>query len=84
MKRLFEEENGLLVLDEIVCKKDSFKLIMQDGIVSDDEITAQSDLVISLLKRIDNELDEKSKELVTDAIAELSVLFEINSLKRGE
>ncbi len=84
MQRLFDEKNGLLLLDEIVYQKASFQAIIQDQVVSGQEIIDQANLVISLLKRIETELDEGQKELVIDAIAELAVLYQINTLYKGE
>ncbi len=84
MRKLFDEKNGLLLLDEIVYEKDSFKSIVQDGIISDSEIMRQAEDVINLLKRIDNELSEPQKELVVDAICELAVLYQVSALHKGE
>ena len=84
MKRLFDEKNDFLILDEIVYEKESFKAIVQDGVVSDDEIMKQSEVVISLLKRIEAELNDEQEEMVIDAISELAVLYQINSLRKGD
>ncbi len=84
MKQLFDETTGLLLLDEIVCEKESFRAITQDAVISDDEIMQQSALVISLLQKIEQELDETQRTLVLDAISELAVLYQIHSLKEGE
>ncbi len=83
-RKLFDEKSGLLLLDEIICEKDSFKSIVQDGIVSDNEIMRQAEDVITLLKRIDSELNEAQKELVVDAISELAVLYQVSTLHKGE
>ncbi len=83
MKQLFDEKTGLLLLDEIVCEKESFRAITQDTMISDDEIMQQSALVVSLLQKIEQELDEAQRTLVLDAISELAVLYQIHSLKEG-
>ena len=36
--KLFDAETGYLLLDEVVESKDSFKKIMEDGIITDEEM----------------------------------------------
>ena len=40
---MFFNEKGILNIDEIVARNDSFQKIMEDGIVTDEEVKAQSD-----------------------------------------
>jgi len=83
MKRLFDEENGLLLLDEIVYDSPSYQALMDGHMVIDDEIMTQSGRVITLLKEIDEKLNSEDKDLVVKTISELAVLYEINALKGG-
>ena len=46
---MFFIEKGILNIDEWVANNDSFKKIMEDGIVTDEEVKAQSDKVVSML-----------------------------------
>lgn len=74
---MFFDQNGMLDLDEIVADNASFKKIMEDGIVSEDEIKEQSDRVISKLKDMESKYDEKTLQEVRDLISEFSVLYAI-------
>ena len=82
MKKFFDEETGILRLDEMVVENPSFKKIMADNVVTDEEIKEQSELVISLLKSLENELSDKEFEKVSRAITEMSVLYAINQYKQ--
>lgn len=53
MKKLFDEKNGLLLLDELVLEMDSYQKIIADRIITDDEIMAHSAVVVDLFKQID-------------------------------
>ena len=83
MRRLFDEENGLLLLDEIVFDSPSYQALMDGHVVIDDEVITQAERVITLLKEIDEKLSIEDKELVVKVISELAVLYEINALKGG-
>lgn len=84
MLRLFDEETGYFLLDEIVLSRPSFQRITEDAEITDEEVMAQAELVIALLKRVDAALEEKEKRLVADALAELAVLYQINARKGGK
>jgi len=75
MSRWFDADSGLLRLDEMVAEQETFRKIMSDGVVTDAELSAQSDRVLTLLHRLDSELDEISGTLVQDTLVELAVLF---------
>ena len=83
MKKLFDEENGLLLLDEIVFDSPSYQALLDGHVVIDDEIMTQAERVITLLKEIDSKLSSEDKELVVKVISELAVLYEINAIKGG-
>lgn len=81
MKKLFDEKNGLLLLDELVLEMDSYQKIIADRIITDDEIMAQSVVVVELFKQIDTTLKDQDKALVLKTIAELAVLYQLNSIR---
>lgn len=70
---LFNKE-GILNLDEIVVERPSFKKIMEDGVVTEQELSEQADKVIALLKRVETELTPKQQELVKDILVEANVM----------
>ena len=51
---MFFDENGILNIDETVVNTPSFKSIMEDGIVTEEEIKSQSDKVIALLHEFES------------------------------
>ena len=56
---MFFNQNGILNIDEAILNKESFKKIMEDGIVSEEEIKEQSEKVIGLFKDIENKFSEE-------------------------
>ncbi len=83
MKR-FDAETGYLLLDEVVESKDSFKKIMEDGIITDEEMEDQVNRVIDRLKTMEEILSDNEKTLVLDAISELAVLYEMNARREKQ
>lgn len=77
MKRLIDEQSGMLLLDKLVMEDARFQKIMEDGMVSEDEIRDQAERVVSLVKQLETELPEDHHDLVVDFVVALSVLQEI-------
>lgn len=82
--KLFDAETGYLSLDEVVESKDSFKKIMEDGIITDEEMEDQVNRVIDRLKTMEEILSDNEKTLVLDAISELAVLYEMNARREKQ
>ena len=82
--KLFDAETGYLLLDEVVESKDSFKKIMEDGIITDEEMEDQVNRVIDRLKTMEEILSDNEKTLVLDAISELAVLYEMNARRENQ
>ena len=80
MKRLFDEETGYLIIDELAMKRDSYAKVLEDNVVTEKEIKEQSDLVLDYLKKMDQKLNEEEQEMVIDLICEMAVLYEISRL----
>ena len=74
MNTLFDK-NGLLNISDIVANHPSYKAIMADGIVSDDELKAQADATIASLRRLQEICNEAQQSAIVDAISEMAVLF---------
>ena len=82
--KLFDAETGYLLLDEVVESKDSFKKIMEDWIITDEEMEDQVNRVIDRLKTMEEILSDNEKTLVLDAISELAVLYEMNARREKD
>jgi hypothetical protein len=79
---LFDKQTGLLNLDEQVQNRASFQKIMQDQIVTDEEVEEQSQLVIRLLKDLEETLSSADLEKVSDVLVELGVLYAVSQMKQ--
>lgn len=77
---MFFNEKGILNIDEWVANNDSFKTIMEDGIVTDEEVKAQSDKVVSMLKEIEAKYTEAQLAEIKNLLAETSVLYAVYQL----
>lgn len=70
---IFNKE-GILNLDETVMSQPSFRKIMEDGVVTEAELSEQSDKVIKLLHRVERELTQAQQDLVKDVLVEVNVM----------
>lgn len=74
MNTLFDK-NGILNIGDIVANHNSYKSIMEDGIVTDDELKAQADTTLASLRRLQELCNEEQQAAIVDAISEMAVLF---------
>lgn len=77
---MFFNEKGILNIDDIVTNNDSFKRIMDDGIVTDEEVKAQSDKIVFMLKDMESRYTEPQLFEIKNLLAETSVLYAIYQL----
>lgn len=77
----FFDENGILNLDEAVMKITSFRKIMEDGIVTDSELTEQANHVTELFHEVEKSCTPGQAKLLQELLAEMSVLFAIYHYK---
>ena len=73
---LFDKE-GILNIDELVAQRPTFRKIMEDQIVTDDELTNQA----NLLKKLEQTLSPGQLSEVENLLAEMSVLYAIHQYK---
>ena len=74
---MFFDEKGILNIDELVASNNSYKKIMEDGIVTNEELKEQSDKVLAILRNIEQKhTDEELKE-IKELLTESSVLYAI-------
>lgn len=74
MKEIFFNEDGSLKIDESVMEQPSYIKIMEDGIVTADELEEQTRLVVSLFRKIEDTFSEEQKLLVQKLLVETNVL----------
>lgn len=71
----FDAETGALLFDEYVQAMPSFRKVMEDEIVTEDELKHHAEQVVGLLRQMDERLPADLKELATEALCELAVLY---------
>jgi hypothetical protein len=74
---MFFNEEGILNIDEMVVNNASFKKIMEDGVITEEEIKNQSDKVIAMFRDIDAKYSEEQLEEIKNLIVESSVLYAV-------
>ena len=74
---MFFNEKVLLNFDEMVANNDSFKRIMEDNTVDENEIKEQSDKVVAMLHQMEKEFSEEQLLKVKELLVETSVLYAI-------
>lgn len=77
----FFDKNGYLNLDESAMNSDSFKRIMEDGIVTDAELEEQSKRVAGLFRKLEELSTPEQIELIKKTFTETGVLFAIYNYK---
>ena len=73
-KPWFDPETGTLMLDEYVLEMDSYRRIVEDETITDDELVEQTKRVTSLLRQLEETLSPEAKAIATEALGELAVL----------
>lgn len=73
---LFNEQ-GYIDIDEMLAQEPSFLKIMEDGVVTADELREQTDTVINLLHEVENKFTDEQQQLVKRLFAETNVLSAI-------
>ena len=74
---MFFNENGMLDIDGMVAENASFKNIMEDGLVTEEEIKAQSDKVLNLLHDMEARYSEEQLAEIKTLLVEASVLYTV-------
>ena len=70
----FDQETDTLLLDEYVAEMDSYRRIIEDETITDDELVEQTQRVTSLLRQLEEALSPEAKATATEALGELAVL----------
>jgi hypothetical protein len=73
-KPWFDQETGTLMLDEYLMEMDSYRRIVEDEAITDDELVEQTRRVASLLQQLEEVLSPEAKAIATQALGELAVL----------
>ena len=74
---MFFNEEGILNIDEMVVNNAPFKAIMEDGVITEEEIKAQSDKVVSMLHDMEAKYNEEQLTEIKNLLVESSVLLAV-------
>lgn len=74
---MFFNEEGILNIDEMLVNNASFKNIMEDGVVTEEEIKAQSDKLITMLHDMEAKYSEEQLAEIKSLLVESSVLYAV-------
>jgi hypothetical protein len=77
MKKLFDEK-GLLNTEDLIMNAPSFQKIVEDQVITEEEIREQSERVANILKEIEEKCNDEQIELVRNLLAEVSVFVAIS------
>ena len=85
-KSWFDSESGVLRLDEMAMESPSFRGVVADGVVTDEELAEQVRHVTGLLGELDARLPPELHALAGRALTELAVLhaLQIRHQSQGE
>ena len=77
---MFFNEEGILNIDEMVVNNASFKNIMEDGIVTAEEIKTQSERVVTLLHEMEQKYTPEQLEEIKRLLVDTSVLYAVYNI----
>ena len=80
-------QQGYLDIDGMIAAAPSFQKIMDDGVVTDEELSQQTDKVINLMREAEQRFSEEDQLFIKRLFAETNVLsaiyqyYELQELK---
>ena len=74
---MFFNEEGILNIDEMIVNNASFKNIMEDGIVTEEEIKAQAEKLVALLHDMEAKYSEEQLAEIKSLLVDSSVLYAV-------
>ena len=77
---MFFNDKGILNIDEFLADNESFKNIMEDGVVDEEEIKAQTDKVIAMLRNMEAKYSEEQLAEIKNLLVETSVLYAVYNI----
>ena len=74
---MFFNKEGILDIDEMVMENASFKNMMEDGVITEEEIKIQSDKVVAILHDIEGKYCNEQLAEIKELLVESSVLYAV-------
>lgn len=76
----FFDEAGNLNINDLILQQPMYVKIMEDGVVTEEELSEQKKRVSSLLKQLEKNSSSEQIKIVRELLAELSVLIAISNI----
>ncbi len=70
-------EKGILDIDSMIVNNESYRKILEDSIITDEEVAAQSAKVVSMLRDMEAKYSTEQLAEIKSLLAESSVLYAI-------
>ena len=77
---MFFNEDGILNIDEMIIENPSFQKIMEDGVVTDEELAEQADKVVAQLREMETKFNEEQVAEIKKLLVESNVLQAIYNI----
>lgn len=74
---MFFDKNGILDLDGMIVQNSSFKKIMEDGVVTEQELQEQSEKILRLLHHLERNYTEAQLAEIKELLVECGVLYAV-------
>jgi hypothetical protein len=74
MQNIFFDSEGSLNINELIVNHPSYIKILEDNVVTDEELKSQSDIVLELFKKIESVCNDEQKMLIKELLIETNVL----------
>ena len=74
MQNIFFDSEGSLNINELIVNHPSYIKILEDNVVTDDELKSQSDIVLELFRKIESVCNDEQKILIKEMLIETNVL----------
>lgn len=77
---MFFNEEGILNIDEAILETPSYKKIMEDGIVTEEELVSQAQKVVLMLQTMEKKYNEEQLSEIKALLTESSVLYAVYNI----
>lgn len=74
------KDNGCLNVEDLIMNSESFKKMMDDAVITEEEVQKQNERVIALLKELEAICTPEQIEVIRRLMAEVCVLVSVNSV----
>lgn len=76
---MFFKEDGTLDVDGLLVNNASFKTIMEDGVITVEEVEAQTEKVASLLRAMEAKYDKAVMDDVMNLMSEACIMYAVSN-----